>query len=197
MQKCSHLNSCLVLSGLSSKSKANLPTKDIAREALKQVKAAYGTTELKILDAMGSDITKAHFDGSKTAGPPACDDDSDMNNTNDQQQDLLGVTRSATELSLERHGVSIGSKDGNIRPAILLTEDKGTRIRAKGERLAALAPSVLRKYLENGVTRLRSLSRGSQGKPDLGTTTPPPVLSPTGIKDLDSAAPDQIMENGL
>ena len=188
-----------MLSGLTKKSKADLPAKDKAKDALDQVKAAYAVTELKILNADGKDITVEHFDGSKAAAPPACDNDVSPANPDEAEKDLLGVTRRATDLSLEnrtRLQTASSSGSSHVRGAILLTEDKKMRIHAAKERIASLAPSTLKRYLENGLGRVRSLSRGSQGKPGTpGTTTPPAVLSPTGLKNFDSNAPDQIMEN--
>jgi hypothetical protein len=158
---------------------------EAAREALQQVKVAYTTTELKILDSKGIDITKQHLSTTKPMEAPACDD-SDMDESDDPQKGLFGVTRSATELSLGgRPEITTGPKYNGPRGAILLTEDRMTRIRAAGKNLAALAPTVLKKYLENGVGRMRSLSRGSQGKPSGSkasspTTETAPMLSVGG-----------------
>jgi hypothetical protein len=157
---------------------------EAAREALQQVKVAYTTTELKILDSNGIDITKQHLATTKPMEAPACDD-SDMNES-DAQKGIFSVTRSATEQSLGgKPETSPGPKYNGPRRAILLTEDRRTRIHAAREKLAALSPSVLKKYLENGVGRMRSLSRGSQGKPSGSkasspTTETAPMLSVGG-----------------
>ena len=42
------------------------------------------------------------------------------------------------------------------KPAILLTDDRTIRVMAKAEKLAALTPTVLRKYLGDEVTSARS-----------------------------------------
>jgi len=140
-----------VLSDLTKKSKADLPAKDKANEALDQVKAAYAMTELKILNADGKDITVEHFDGSKAAAPPACDNDMSPAFLAKAEKDLLEVTRRATDLSSEaRTRLQTASSPGNshIRGAILLTEDRKMRVQAAKERIASLAPSTLKRYLE-------------------------------------------------
>jgi hypothetical protein len=166
---------------------------------LEKVKNAYTKTELKIINADGKDITKEHFAEGKATDAPACTGDVESKTPADAEKILLGVTRRATDMSLGRRvnsGISTSLDSKNIRPAVLLTENENTRAHAKTEKLVAMAPSVLRKHLVNGITRIRALSRGPQSRPELETTTPPPVGSPVGIKGLDDAAADQVMENG-
>ena len=108
-------------------------------------------TELKILNADGKDITVEHFDGSKAAAPPACDNDMSPAFLAKAEKDLLEVTRRATDLSSEaRTRLQTASSPGNshIRGAILLTEDRKMRVQAAKERIASLAPSTLKRYLE-------------------------------------------------
>ena len=166
-------------------------------EALEQIKSAYQVTNIQILNPKGEDTTQKHFGAGDS---PACKGDSSPGSPVDNQESLLGVTRRATDLSLShRNQDETTTSLGNItaRPAILLTEDRTTRAMAKAEKLAALAPTVLRKYLEPAVTRLhRSLSRSSESRPDVGSTTPPAVLSPDGLQGMDSKNPDQLMETG-
>jgi hypothetical protein len=160
---------------------------EAAREALKQVTVAYTNTHLKVLDSKGIDITQDYLATNRPIDQPTCDDN-EMQDSEDPQEDLLGVARSATEMSLgEKPLPAAGEKSSKVRPAILLTEDRMTRLRATGEKIAALAPSVLKKYLENGVGRMRSLSRGSQGKPqDLKTDSggAPKTSTEAGSGDL-------------
>lgn len=190
-------NPKVVLAGLTAKSRTDQPVKDTAMEALEQIKFAYQETNIQILNSNGEDITQKHLGGGES---PACKGDSSPGSPVDGQKSLLGITRRATDLSLShRTHDDMTSNSGNTtaRPAILLTEDRTTRAMAKAEKLAALAPTVLRKYLEPAVTRLhRSLSRGSQTRPDVGSTTPPAVLSPAGLQGMDAKDTDQLMETG-
>lgn len=167
---------------LSSLSKTGDSTAaESARTALQQVQAAFTTTELKILDADGNDITSKHLGSIQTTDIPSCD--SDMQDADDYQEDLMGVARSATEMSLGEKPQPQEGKSSGVRPAMLLSEDRRMRLRAAGQKIAAVAPSVLRRYLESGVSRIRSRSIGSTGKPseskatssgaDLMSRTPP------------------------
>lgn len=188
-----------MISGLANKSKADLPSKEQAKQALEQVKNAYTMTELKIINADGKDITKEHFAEGKTTDAPICSGDVESQTSADAEKILLGVARRATDMSLGRRvdsGVSTGLDSKNIRPAVLLTENENTRAHAKTEKLVALAPSVLRKHLAKVSTRFRALSKGSQNRHEAETTTPPPVVSSVDIKGLDEAAGDQPMETG-
>jgi hypothetical protein len=186
-----------VMADLSNKSKRdqNTPDTAIAREALERIKNAHSTAQLKILNAKGEDVTKEHFDNVRPEDPPSCSGQS-SDDDNDEPQILLGITRRATDLSLEsrnKPGMAPSAAKETARPAILLTEDKSTRTAVARGGQPALSPSVLKKFLERGVNRLRSLSQSSQNRTPI-STTPPPVLSPTGIKALDGSSADQIME---
>lgn len=54
----------------------------------------------------------------------------------------MQVVRQATDLSMKEHPKDSSTK---ARPAILLTEDKLTRLRAGRDRIAAIAPSMMRR----------------------------------------------------
>jgi hypothetical protein len=54
----------------------------------------------------------------------------------------MQVVRRATDLSIKEHPKDSSTK---ARPAILLTEDKLTRIRAGRDKMAAIAPSMMRR----------------------------------------------------
>jgi hypothetical protein len=174
-------------------SKAVSPAADAAREALEQVKVALTNTELKVLDAKGADITGKHFGTTKPMGSPACDDNG-MRDFEDSQEDLLGVTRRATELSMSTKLQPSGAENnGKVHSAVLVTDNRRTLLRAAGEKIATFTPSALKKYLETGVGRMRSLSRGSQGRsPELKTTSP----TIGGSKDPNEAIPSDNMDTG-
>lgn len=194
---CFSPNHSIVVHQLASKTKTDQPTADQenARKALDGMQVAHDTTMLKILNAKGKDVTAKHFGSqSATEVPPACSTGSDDGARDDPKQELLGIVRRATDLSLESRNKSVTTN--TARPAILLTEDKGTRATAAKDGLSAASPSVIGKYLDKISTRLRSLSQGSQNRTlEADTTTPPATLSPTDTGHPHGVTSDQIMEN--
>lgn len=165
------LTTHLVFADLSTLSKTMAPESDAAHQALRSVQSAYTQqSKIRILTASGEDITKRHL-ASERPKTPVCSSPVDpTTSSEDIQDDLIGVTRRATDLnSYEKPS----DATEETRSAILLTDDRLTRVRAKTGMVASLAPSMLRRILSTARSRMRSVSQVSgnsdhieDGKPD-------------------------------
>ncbi|KIW02440.1 hypothetical protein, variant [Verruconis gallopava] len=107
-----------VIHELSTMSATTSPEAKTALEALEQVRIAYASTELKILDVK--------------------------------------------ELSLEANEIPARAENSKTRPAVLVTDNKRTRVRAARNKLAALAPNVLKAFLETKTMKRSPLAKDSQ-----------------------------------
>jgi len=142
-----------VFADLSILSKTAQPYSTAAQEALDSVKTAYDRhNDVRILTASGDDITKRHLSSEQSG---TCE--SHLENHDDPGENLIGVTRRATDLASYNKPKEATEE---IRSAVLLTEDRPTRVRAAGSKVAALAPSMIRRILAR--TRMRSLSQSSR-----------------------------------
>jgi hypothetical protein len=109
---------------------------------------------VRILDKDGTDLTgKALSSGKPLQAEPG---------TKEAQDDILiGITRRESDMT--NRGKPEGV-DETAKPAILVTESRTTRIRAKGVGVAAVATSMLRNVLQGSLTRRRSPSGSSMGR---------------------------------
>lgn len=156
---------------MSKKTGTGQPDADAAREALLEVKTAYANKiDVRILDVKGMDSTKEYFASDK----PSQEASLEPKDSYDVKDNLVGVARTATDLS----SYEKPSEGNPVRHAILLSEDRKTRLRATKEKVAALAPSVLRRILEwtPNTARARSSTGGATTPQDLspleGSKTP-------------------------
>lgn len=165
-------NPSSVLIELARKSQGDDYFKDPAQTALDQIKVASTTTEVIILDSLGR---PTRFDFSDMNGAKLTTQDIGNDRSGDLERLLFNLTRSATDMSLKRKNQrppSSSPVSENVRPAILLSEDKTIRSSAARENIPSISPSALRKYLKMGLGRVRSSSKGSRSSGS-GAVTPP------------------------
>ncbi|QDS74745.1 hypothetical protein FKW77_001179 [Venturia effusa] len=138
---------------LSALSKSPNSDSEAAQRALKSVKNAFvGHSDIRILTVEGKDITRDHL-ASERPNTPVCNSPVERSDGPEQQtDDLIGVTRTASDLNSLRKPQEATDE---TRPAVLLTEDRSTRVLAKSGKVASLAPSVLRRILSTA-SRVRS-----------------------------------------
>ncbi|TID14688.1 hypothetical protein E6O75_ATG08834 [Venturia nashicola] len=153
-----------VFSDLSVLSKSLDTDSVAARQALKSVKKAYvGHSDIRILTVKGEDITRQHLASGKPTSSGCSSPLEAFDNPEEKTEDLIGVTRRASDLN---SFAKPKEATDQIRPAILLTEDRSTRVRARSDKVASLAPSVLRRILSTASrVRSRALS-GATKSPD-------------------------------
>jgi len=94
---------------------------------------------------------------------------SDTNDNQDPEAILIGVSRRATDLSSQ--GEPEG-KNNQARAAILLTDNRDTRVKASYQGVAALATTMLKKILTGSLGRRRSSSAASSSSWHSGIITP-------------------------
>jgi hypothetical protein len=131
-----------------------------AQQAVENVREAYATKKnVRILTTSGLDVTQQKLDRVTSPGQESLPETID-----DPEEVLIQVVRRATDLSIKEHPKDPSSQ---ARPAILLTEDKLTRIRAGRDKMAAIAPSMMRRIF-TGSRRRPSTSGRPKGprKPD-------------------------------
>ena len=134
-----------------------------AQAAIESIKAAIDEKKnIQVLTADGEDITSPNLlaGNAPTSNP---------NDNQDSEEVLIGVSRRATDLSSQ--GETEGSSS-QVRPAILLTEDRSIRVKASYQGVAALATSVLKKLLTGSLRRRRSSSAASSTSCHSGKITP-------------------------
>jgi hypothetical protein len=150
-----------VVTYLSALSKAAQPSSIAAQKALNSVHNAYVSDScLRVITAGGDDTTKHHF-APERPNTPTANSAEEPSNADEQEINLIGVTRRATDMNDFGNGKPTKATE-ETRSAVLLTDNRLTRVRAAGARVAALAPSVLRKMLSNAGSRIRSLSQSSR-----------------------------------
>lgn len=158
------LNIHLVFADLSILSKSLDSDSAAAQQALKSVKNAYvGHSDIRILNVEGEDITRRHL-ASERPNTPGCSSPLEASGNPGEKIDyLIGVTRRASDLN---SFAKPKEATDETRPAILLTEDRSTRVLARSGKVASLAPSVLRRFLSTASrVRSRALS-GATKTPD-------------------------------
>jgi hypothetical protein len=130
-------------------SKAQESDSAAAQKAIDQVTTAVSDREnaVRIINQNGDDVSKQAL----TKGPPP----EPSGPLNDEI--LIGVTRRASGLS-EADSEAPNTK---VKPAVLVTDDKGTRVRAGHEGVASIAVDIIRKYFMPSMSRLRSSSMAS------------------------------------
>jgi hypothetical protein len=137
-----------------------------AQAAIESIKTAIDEHKnIQVLTPDGENVTSSTFLSGKA---PA----TDPNDGQDPEAVLIGVSRRATDLSSQ--GEAEGSSS-EARPAILLTEDRSIRVKARYEGVASLATSMLKKLLTGSLVRRRSLSVASS------TSCHSAKLSPTDM----------------
>lgn len=154
----------LVFADLSVLSKSIDTDSAAAQQAIKSVKNAYvGHSDIRILTVEGEDITRHHL-ACERPNTPGCSSPFEASDSPEEKtEDLIGVTRRASDLN--RFAKPKEATD-ETRPAILLTEDRSTRVLARSGKVASLAPSVLRRFLSTASrVRSRALS-GATKSPD-------------------------------
>jgi hypothetical protein len=170
------LTESLVFADLSALSKTIAPDSAAAQQALKSVKSAYTRhSNIRILTASGEDITKRHL-ASEMPNTPVCTSPVELAISSDEKQDdLIGVTRRVTDLN-SYDKPNDATED--TRSAVLITEDRPTRVRAKTGKVASLAPSMLRRILSTARSRMRSPSQASRTSDGAGEGKPDPEPDP-------------------
>jgi hypothetical protein len=163
-----------VFADLSSLSRQNQqPESAAAKEALKSVQSAYTkyNKDVRILTTSGEDITKKHL-APETSSPPTCTTPvGDAETQDEKEENLIGVTRRAT--NLKDFDTPQESMD-HARSAILLTADRVTRVRAARDRVAALAPDMIRKlFFTTGLKRSPSQTSKKSDQPSFGGNVDP------------------------
>jgi len=142
-----------VFSNLSKSAQSN--SRD-AQLALKSVQdAVMEKSDVRILTPKGEDITKLELNKRVDSGL-----ENQTEGAENQNEAILQIVRRATDLSIKENPPNAPSPG---RSAILLTEDRLTRVRAAGEKIAALAPSMIKRILTS--TRRRASSANDENKP--------------------------------
>jgi hypothetical protein len=135
---------------LSNISKAQAANSTAAQKAIDQVTTAVSAHEnvVRIINQNGDDVSKQAL----AKGPPP-----EPSGPLKGDEILIGVTRRASGLT----DPDTESTSTKVRPAVLVTDNKGTRVRAGHEGVASIAVDIIRRYIMPGVNRLRSNSRTS------------------------------------
>jgi len=134
-----------------------------AQIAIQTIKTAINEHKgVQVLTQDGEDITSSALLAGKL---PV----SDTNDNQDPEAILIGVSRRATDLSSQ--GEPEG-KNNQARAAILLTDNRATRVKASYQGVAALATTMLKKVLTGSLGRRRSSSAASSSSWHSGIITP-------------------------
>ena len=126
-----------------------------ADAAIQNIKTAIQEERnIRVLADNGGDITGTAFSDRELAKE-------EPGSKGDKEDVLITVTRVASDLSTG--GKSMGL-DKQAKPALLITESRTMRIRAKYQGVATIATSMLRSILLASISRRRSLSGSSIGR---------------------------------
>jgi len=137
-----------------SLSKSALADSTAARLAVQSVQEAFTMkVDVRILTAKGVDVTKTELAKSASEGV-----ETSLEGADSLEENLVQVARRATDISLEENPQDASNP---ARSAILLTDDRRTRIRAARDKVAAITPSMIKRIL----TASRRRASSGQDKP--------------------------------
>jgi len=133
-------------------SKCDNPESDAARIAIESIKAALDERkDIRILNAGGEDVTQEALSSDRLPF-------SEQDNQQDTEEIVIGVARRASDLSNHQRSEQ---PNGIAKPAILVTEQKSTRLKAVSQDIATMSASRMRTIIQAFVGRRRSSSGGS------------------------------------
>ena len=139
------------------------PEADSARKALDSIRAALDERkDIKILTPEGNDVTQKMLSVDNTAF-------SEEDRQRDAEEIVIGVARRASDLSSSQRAAQ---PNGTAKPAILITEQKSTRLKANYQDIAAMSTSRVRTILQAILRRRRSSSSASSICHSGGIATP-------------------------
>jgi hypothetical protein len=139
-----------VLIKLSDISKTQDGNSSAAQKAIHQVNMAVSDNKdvVRIMNQSGADVSNQAV----TKGPSP-----EPSGPLIGEEILIGITRRASDLS----EVAVECPPTKAKPAVLLTDNKRTRVKAGREGVPSLGVDMIRKYVMRGVNRLRSASNAS------------------------------------
>lgn len=139
---------------------------EAAQAAIESIRTAVGQgKEIQVLNPEGRDITSTGVLDGKVS---STHDD----NQQDAEEIVIGISRQASDLSSRGQPVE---PDGTAKPAILVTEDRSTRLKAKDQGVATLSISMVRRVLEAFVRRRSSSAASSIRHSGIFTPTDIPL----------------------
>jgi len=128
------------------------PEADAARTAIETIKAALDQQkDIRILTAGGQDVTEKALSADRLPF-------SEQGDPQDAEEIVLGVARRASDLSTNQRSEQ---PNGKAKPAILVTEQKSTRLKAGNQDIPTMSTSKMRTIIQALVGRRRSSSGGS------------------------------------
>jgi hypothetical protein len=124
-----------------------------AQEALRNVRKALSMNmDVRILTTSGLDTTNEKLDSTDSLTL-----ESALEGMDDPEENIVQVARQASGISVKGNPEDAMSQ---ARPAVVLSENKSTRLRAARDKVAAIKPSMFQRILT--ATARRRASSGSQ-----------------------------------